>query len=232
MLQAEWKGKKALVEAVVFDMDGLMYDSERVVMRSWDEAGAQMGYGKLGDNIYYTLGMGAGERKAYFMAKYGAAFPYQTFQTLYREAFYRISDTEGIPLKPGLRELLCFLREKAIPVAMATSTGGSDVKRRMERDALESFFQVIVTGDMVKKTKPSPEIYEKACRMLGSTPSRSIALEDACNGIRSASGAGLLPVMIPDLQKDSREVDDLLYAKMDSLTEVREWMERSSYGEA
>lgn len=224
MLQVTWNGRPACVEAVVFDMDGLMFDSERVVMLSWDQAGKKLGYEEFGQNIYHTLGMGAVSRERYFRKTYGDAFPYGQFQRLYREAFYDYADTKGIPVKPGLRELLEFLREAGIPAAMATSTSGPDVKKRLERENLEPYFQAIISGDMVKETKPSPEIYEKACRALGVDPARAIALEDACNGIRSAHGAGMLPILIPDLQKDSSEVDGLLYGKMDSLLQVRDWL--------
>ena len=88
MFRIEWKGRSAWLEAVVFDMDGLMFDSERVVMYSWDEAGKQMGYGPLGHNIYHTLGMGAESRERYFKKTYGADFPYEQFKQLYRAAFY------------------------------------------------------------------------------------------------------------------------------------------------
>lgn len=227
MIRAMWNGRQACVGAVVFDMDGLLFDSERVVMLSWDLAGNRLGYEALGQNIYHTLGMGADSRKRYFRETYGEAFPYEQFQKLYREAFYDYADTHGIPLKPGVREVLEFLREERIPAAVATSTGGQDAKKRLAREKLEPYFQAVISGDMVKETKPSPEIYQKACRSLGADPAHTIALEDACNGIRSAHGAGMLPILIPDLQKDSSEVDGLLYAKMDSLFQVRDWLSES-----
>ncbi|MDO5345876.1 MAG: HAD family phosphatase [Lachnospiraceae bacterium] len=224
MIRIAWKGRPALLEAVVFDMDGLMFDSERVVMYSWDVAGKQLGYGPLGRNIYHTLGMGAKSRERYFRKTYGEEFPYEAFQKCYREAFYAYADTKGIPVKPGLRELLDFLKEQGIPAAMATSTGGQDVRKRLGREGLESYFQVIITGDMVKETKPSPEIYEKACRALQIEAAHAIALEDACNGIRSAYDAGMLPILVPDLQTDFSQVEELLYGKMASLLEVRKWL--------
>lgn len=227
MLQVEFNGKRIDLEAVVFDMDGLMFDSERVVMYSWNAAGEQLGYDGLGENIYHTLGMGAALREQYFMKKYGPAFPYEQFKTLYRDAFYDYADRNGIPVKPGLRELLRLLKESGLPAAMATSTSAPDVKRRLEREGLEPYFQVIITGDMVKKTKPSPEIYQKACQELKVNPTHAIALEDACNGIISAHDAGMYPVMIPDLQKDISSVEPLLFAKMESLHEVADWLRES-----
>ena len=224
MRQVEFNGKRMELEAVVFDMDGLMFDSERVVMYSWNVAGEQLGYGNLGENIYHTLGMGAALRERYFKEKYGSSFPYERFKELYRDAFYDYEAREGISVKPGLSELLQFLKEKQIPVAMASSTSGPDVKRRLKCERLEGFFSAVITGDMVRETKPSPEIYQRACHALQVNPAHAIALEDACNGILSAHRAGMCPIMIPDLQKDTSAVEQLLFAKMETLQEVADWL--------
>lgn len=224
MRKVEKNGKTICLEAVVFDMDGLMFDSERVVMYSWDVAGEKLGYGPMGHNIYNTLGMGAELREQYFRKSYGENFPYEQFKNVYRDAYYDYADTHGVPVKPGLLELLKLLKELEIPAAMATSTGAWDALKRLRQDDLEPYFQVIITGDMVSETKPSPEIYEKTCKALGVDPDHAIALEDACNGIISAHRAGMHPIMIPDLQKDSSSVDKYLYAKMESLTEVAAWL--------
>lgn len=228
MLQVEKNGKKLLLEAVIFDMDGLMFDSERVVMHSWDVAGEKLGYGPLGHNIYHTLGMGAELRERYFRSTYGETFPYEKFRQVYRDAFYEYADTHGVPVKEGLVELLELLKELKISAAMATSTKAEDAMKRLQKEQLETYFQVIITGDMVKETKPSPEIYQKACAALEVDPKRTIALEDAWNGILSAYHAGVYPIMIPDIQKDSAPVDEYLYAKMESLQEVADWLRKEA----
>lgn len=225
-MRVEWDGKQFCLEAVVFDMDGLMFDSERVVMHSWNVAGEKLGYGPLGENIYNTLGMGSGLREQYFKKTYGEAFPYQKFQEMYREAYYEYADIHGVPMKPGLIELLELLKELEIPAAMATSTGAHDARRRLQQDDLEPYFQVIVTGDMVTETKPSPEIYQKACRALNVLPEHAAALEDACNGILSAHRAGMHPILIPDLQKDFSAVEGCVFARMDSLLETVSWLKK------
>lgn len=229
MHKVEWKGKRICLEAVVFDMDGLMFDSERVVMYSWDVAGEKLGYGPLGENIYQTLGMGASLREAYFKKTYGADFPYEQFQEVYRQAYYEYADSKGVPMKPGLKELLELLKKLEIPTAMATSTASEDALRRLRQDDLEPYFQEIITGDMVTETKPSPEIYNKACSALGVTPGAAIALEDACNGILSAHRAGMNPILIPDLQKEFGTVESYLYARMESLLEVADWLQKSCF---
>lgn len=228
MLNVEKNGKRICLEAVIFDMDGLMFDSEKVVMYSWDVAGEKLGYGPLGYNIYNTLGMGSELRERYFMSTYGENFPYERFKEVYRDAYYQYADTKGVPMKEGLVELLELLRELKIPAAMATSTGAWDALKRLRQDNLESYFQAIITGDMVTETKPSPEIYEKACRDLEVKPSHAIALEDACNGILSAHRAGMHPIMIPDLQKDVSSVEQYLYARMESLSEVAGWLKEAA----
>lgn len=228
MLHVEKNGRKICLEAVIFDMDGLMFDSERVVMHSWDVAGEKLGYGPLGHNIYHTLGMGAALREQYFRNTYGETFPYEQFREIYREAYYAYADQYGVPVKEGLLELLQLLKELKISAAMATSTASWDALKRLRKERLEEYFQAIITGDMVTETKPSPEIYEKACKALEVEPTHAIALEDAWNGILSAHRAGMHPIMIPDMQKDSGPVEQYLLAKMDSLCEVADWLRKEA----
>ena len=107
---------KTHLAAVVFDMDGLMFDSERIVQISWNVAGDRLGYDRLGDNIFNTLGMNAARRKKYFSDTYGADFPFETFQVYTREAFQQEVNTNGLPIKTGLIELLTYLKETGIPI--------------------------------------------------------------------------------------------------------------------
>ena len=182
---------------VVFDMDGLMFDSERIVQYSWNIAGERMGYGPLGDHIYHTLGL---NRKT----KYVRA--------------------NGLPTKKGLHELLDFLRKEQIPMAVATSSSQEHAVGNLEKEGIREYFQTVITGNMVSRAKPDPEIYLKACRGLKLPPSKVLALEDSYNGLRSAHQAGMITVMVPDLLRDSACVDNILDGKMESLLEVRNWI--------
>ena len=213
------------IRGVVFDMDGLMFDSERIVKLSWDVAGEELGYGKLGDNIVNTLGFNVDKRKAYFQNKYGETFPFEPFLEHYRAAFHRYEEEHGIPVKKGLHELLKTLKELEIPMAVATSSSHQYAMKNLEREGIVQFFAGIVTGGMVTEAKPSPEIYRKACEGLQISPSYGLALEDSYNGIRSAHAAGMVTIMIPDLLTDSSPVDELLDGKMESLLEVSQWIQ-------
>ena len=216
--------EKKNIKAVVFDMDGLMFDSERIVQKSWDIAGEQMGYGKLGGHIVNTLGFNRERREQYFKETCGADFPFERFQELYRKAFYEYVEHEGLPAKKGLHQLLQLLRRKQIPMAVATSSSREHAVGNLKKEGIEDYFAAVITGNMVSEAKPSPEIYEKACRALGVDPGEALALEDSYNGIRSAHGAGMITIMIPDLLTDSSCVDEILDGKMESLLEVEHWI--------
>lgn len=216
--------EKKNIKAVVFDMDGLMFDSERIVQRSWDIAGEQMGYGKLGGHIVNTLGFNRERREQYFKEACGADFPFERFQELYRKAFYEYVEHYGLPAKKGLHQLLQLLRRMQIPMAVATSSSREHAVGNLKKEGIEDYFAAVITGNMVSEAKPSPEIYEKACRALGVDPGEALALEDSYNGIRSAHGAGMITIMIPDLLTDSSCVDEILDGKMESLLEVEHWI--------
>lgn len=211
---------KPHLAAVVFDMDGLMFDSERIVQISWNVAGDRLGYDRLGDNIFNTLGMNAARRKKYFSDTYGEDFPFETFQVYTREAFQQEVNTNGLPMKTGLIELLTYLQKTGIPIAVATSSSEQYALANFNRAGILPYLDAYVTGNMVTNSKPHPEIYLKACELLGAAPSEAIALEDAPNGIRSALAAGLHTIMIPDLIRDISSLNLQPEAKLDTLLDV------------
>ena len=207
------------VEALVFDMDGLLLDSERVVQRSWNYAGEKLRYGRIGEHIYHTLGFNVVRREAYFKSVYGEDFPMDKFNELTREKYYGICDKEGIGVKEGARELLIYAKEHGYKVGLATSSREIHAKASLEKVGLWKYFDGGVFGDSVKHAKPDPEIYLKACE-----PVHSIALEDAPAGIRSASAAGMIPVMIPDLLPPTPEIESLTAKIFPSMTEFQQFL--------
>ena len=130
----------------------------------------------------------------------------------------------GVPVKAGVRELLAFLRESGISVALATSTARPLAEKYLRQTEIIGYFDQIVTGDMVKNGKPAPDIYLMACEMLGTAPAEAIAVEDSYNGIRSAHAAGMIPVMVPDLLVPTAEMQALSGAILPSLTDVIDWL--------
>ncbi|MDD2978520.1 MAG: HAD family phosphatase [Hespellia sp.] len=209
-----------MIEAMVFDMDGLLFDTERIVQRSWNRAGEVLGYGPMGEQIYHTLGFNVVRREQYFKKLYGQDFPMEKFSPLTRKFFYEIADAEGISMKPGVRELLIYAKAHGIKTALATSSREAHARSLLEEQGIWKYFDGAVYGDMVEHAKPNPEIYQKACAMIGVNPSKSIALEDAPAGIRAAHAAGMLPVMIPDLVQPDSEIRTLCWKQFGSLMDV------------
>ena len=209
-----------ILRGVVFDMDGLLLDSEWYVQMAWDLGGERIGWGALGHNIVHTLGMNHDRRRAYFLEKYGEAFPYDRFCEAYRAAFHELTREHGVPRKEGSLELMRFLQKHGVRMAVATSSSDEYAVRSLKKVGFLPYLDGVVTGGMVEHSKPHPESYLRACELLGLAPQGCMALEDAPNGIRAAHAAGMYPVMIPDLVKDTAPVDDLLFGKADSLHDV------------
>lgn len=216
------QSKLKSLQAVVFDMDGLMFDSERYIQTAWNQAGMILGYGTLGDHIEKTLGFNGTKRREFFLNLCGKDFPYDEFLELYRSIYFGMVREKGIPVKKGLHETLEVLKELGIRMGVATSSSRENTLKNLEREKITDYFETVITGDMICRGKPEPDIYLEACRRLCVEPQYAIALEDAINGIKAAARAGMMPVMIPDLIKDTTQVDDLLFGKYRSLLEFAE----------
>lgn len=212
------------LQAVIFDMDGLMFDTERVVQRSQNLVGERMGYGQLGCNIYHTLGMNVTRRRTYFLEKYGPSFPFEEFTENYRKECRRILREEGIPIKPGLLKLLNFLHEEGYPMAVATSSSRVHAEENLELAGVRDCFSVLLCGDQVTRSKPDPEIYEKTARALHAEPGKTLVLEDSQYGLLAALNAGMLPIMIPDLLLDLPDIEPRLEAKLPDLGQAADYI--------
>ncbi|MGE9881186.1 HAD family hydrolase [Bariatricus sp. SGI.161] len=209
-----------MIEAIVFDMDGLLFDSEQIVQRSWEEAGNQLGLEHMGETIYHTLGMNLAGRNHYFRNTIAKDFPCEEFAKQARIWFYKIVNEEGLPMKNGARELLEYGKANGYRMAIATSSRREYALKNLKAAKIYDFFDAGVFGDMVQHAKPDPEIYLKACDSIGAAPANCIALEDAPAGIRAAYAAGMKPIMIPDLVAPTPEIEVLLYETCDTLLGV------------
>lgn len=215
------------IKALVFDMDGLLLDSERVVRKSWYLAGEKLGYPKIGDHIYHTLGFNVVRRSEYFRKAYGQEFPVERFNQMTREIFYELKREEGVPKKPGVDELLKYAKESGYLLGVATSSRREYSSELLKENKIWDYFNAFVFGDMVSHAKPDPEIYLKACEKLGVSPEEAVALEDSPNGIRSAYAAGMQPIVVPDLVNPDEEILRLCRWKCKSLFDVIKILEEN-----
>lgn len=207
------------VRAVIFDVDGLMMDSERVSRRSWELAIGPLGY-ILPDSLYLQMvGRTIRDVEGLFRQEFGPDFP---FETIYPRRMELLSELmkAGIPLKPGMVNLLDYLDGTSLKRAVGTSSERGLAMRKLENGNLRARFEVIVTSEDAPRGKPFPDLFLEAARRLDVAPADCMVLEDSEPGIRAAYAAGMLPVMVPDMKQPDEEVKQMAYRVLLSLQDV------------
>lgn len=185
------------IKAVVFDMDGILLDTETICDRTWSMAARTMGIQSDVDFVNECRGTNFQDTRVILRRCLGDDFDVERFMSLAAQYFREIEFGEGIPLMPYAKEILEYLKPK-YRLALASSTRGESVRRQLTNAGLISYFETLTTGDMVSHSKPDPEIYHLACRSIRMREQDCVAVEDSPNGIKSASLAGLQVIMVPD----------------------------------
>lgn len=212
------------MQCVVFDMDGVLFDSEALVLHSWEQTAEIHGIPDVREVCLRCLGTNAEKSRQLFLEKYGADFPYDTYKTEMSARYWENVGEGKLALKPGVREILDALQQHGWKTAIASSTRTAVVREEMQHFGLEQMFHEIIGGDMVRRSKPDPEIYLTACRALGADPAETYAVEDSYNGIRAAAAAGMRPVMIPDLLPPTPEIERLTEQIFPSMAEFQQFL--------
>ncbi|MBQ1368857.1 MAG: HAD family phosphatase [Firmicutes bacterium] len=212
-------------KAVVFDMDGVLFDTERISRNSWIEVGKR--WGLDGIEIIYPKVIGVNHTDGLQIVKdaYGQDFDAETFTKECAAVMKRMLQEEGLPIKKGVREILEALKQKKIPVGICSSTRTGVIRDHLQKTGLSDYFERIIGGDQILHSKPKPDIYLKACDALEMNPEDCIAVEDSPNGIRSAHAAGLIPVMIPDLVEPTDEMRRLSHVILHDLSDLQSMIE-------
>lgn len=211
-------------QAVVFDMDGIIFDTERLVIEFWKEVAKKHNIPNVEHTCIQCLGTNRVRTREIFLENYGADFPFDPYRAEVTELFNTHYKGVPLPTKPGVRELLSYLQEQDIKVGLASSTAQHLVRDEIGTAGLLPYFQTLVCGDMVEHSKPAPDIFLKACEILNADPTKSIAIEDSFNGIRSAHCAGMTPIMVPDQVQPTDEIRALAFHVMPSLLDVLNWL--------
>lgn len=211
-------------KAVLFDMDGVIFDSERGVIEAWKLVAPEAGLKDIEKFCYSALGINSAATRELFVKMYGTEIDYDSINQKRRELFARMFDAGLVAVKPGVRELLGYLKDNGVKVALASSTSSKSVLREIIAAGLEKYFDEIVCGDMVTRSKPEPDIWLEALRRLGVDAKDAAAVEDSFNGVRSAKAAGLYTIMVPDLLQPDDEIRELADQVLPSLNEVLEFI--------
>ena len=186
-------------QAVVFDMDGLMIDTETIYHHAWQQAAADLGY-TIDDAILRGLiGVRTDECEAVICDHLGADFPLAAFRIRWMERWEDLAATSGIQRKPGITELIARVEELGLPKAVATSSTLAEAERSLRLSDLARHFDIVVTGDQVAHGKPAPDIFAEAARRLGIPAQACVAFEDSNAGALAAHRAGMRVFVVPDL---------------------------------
>lgn len=207
------------IKAVIFDLDGTLIDTEKYYRINWPKAVRHFGYDMSDEQALYLRSLGRPFSVQTFKKWYGEDFDYEKVRE-YRKQLMEESLKAGIELKPGCVEILTYLREHGYITAIATANDLERTERYVKRIGLEGYFDRLISAHMVKEGKPSPDIYAYACKELGIAPEEAIAVEDSPNGIKSAYAAGCKAVMVPDQTEPDDEISQMLYARIDVLTDI------------
>ncbi|WDS34647.1 HAD family phosphatase [Pseudoxanthomonas sp.] len=184
-------------EAVIFDMDGLMLDSERASLRSWSRGAREIGL-QIEDAFWLRL-VGHSMAACQLILRERME-PAQIEALLARcMVLYREEVDAGVPLRPGIHEILQLLAQHGIPCGVATSTRRPLAPHKLETAGLLPYFKAVTAGDDVEHPKPAPDIYLLAAQRMGAAPERCLALEDSPAGVTAALAAGLTVIQVPDL---------------------------------
>jgi HAD superfamily hydrolase (TIGR01509 family) len=217
------KGTLHSWRAVIFDMDGLLFDSERIEREACRLVAAERGLGVIDDDFYLNVvGRNAADTRRIFLQEYGLDFPYDSFRTAWQERRDELIAREGLPMKAGAIELIDHLGVQRLRLGLATSTGRRRATQMLTQASLFDRFNAFAFGDEVARGKPDPEIFLRVSRELGVAPQDCLVLEDSEAGIEGAHAAGMAVIAVPDLKPLSERSTSLAASVCASLTEVHE----------
>ena len=213
-----------MIRAVLCDMDGVIFDSERAVLAVWREIAGELQLKGIDEVFVQCVGVNKRRTREIFGEAY-PALDFDDFDQRVRTLFLSRYDKGRLPVKPGAAEILRAFSERGLPLALASSTRTVTVRRELEEAGLLRFFTVVIGGDQVTHSKPDPEIFLRAAAQLGVRPEDCAVIEDSFNGIRAARAGGFHAVMVPDLLPPDAEMEEKAESIVKDLFEAKRYLE-------
>ena len=205
-------------KAAIFDMDGLILDSERTVLKCWEAVGQKYGFPDIEKYGISVIGKNKTATIEEFERVYGE--PGDRYEKEMRKVYLSME----VPLKPHTIELLSAMKSAGMKIAIASSSTREEVTTQLTKLGAFQFFDAAVCGDQVTKSKPDPEIFLLACDALGVKPEETLGLEDSFNGVRACKASGLFTIMVPDIIQPDDEMKGLADVILPSLKDVQDFL--------
>lgn len=218
-----------MLEAVMFDMDGLTIDTEKYYKRCWIAAAKEAGFEMKKDDYLKLRSCAKEFAEPMLKKRFGDGFDYDKIREKRRELVEEAVKKEGIDKKPYVSELISYLKSKGIRCILVTATCEERARRFLKIAGLEDAFEELICADMVKHGKPASDIYKYACEKAGVKPEDCLALEDSPNGVKSAHGAGLKVIMVSDLSTADEDTKKLIVRETKDLGEVMNFIKLESF---
>lgn len=211
------------IKAIIFDMDGVIFDTERVYLDIWSKVFEKYGY-KITKEIYISV-MGRGRKKVkeIFLKNFGEDMPIEEMYLEKDAMLFKVIENNEVPMKLGAYDLLKYLKENNYKIALATSAKRDRVKKQIEGAEIKSFFDTVVCGDDIVNSKPNPEIFIRAACNLEVEKENCIVIEDSPAGIEAAYNANIIGFHVEDLKKADENIEKYCYKSFKNLIEVREF---------
>jgi HAD superfamily hydrolase (TIGR01549 family) len=207
---------------ILFDMDGLMLDTERLEIGFCVRISAEMGWPTEEAFLRSSVGMSSAVAEKYYKAEYGAEYPFLEIWKRVVEAETEFGNREGLPRKPGLLVLLNKLRGLEIPMAVATSSYRKLGEWKLSSAGIRDYFTILTCGDEVERGKPEPDIFLLAAERLGLDPASCVGFEDSPAGLTGLAKAGIKSVFVKDLVEPPGEILDTVWRRCNDLAEAAE----------
>lgn len=214
------------LQLVIFDMDGLLFDTERIYFRAFQRAAKELGYDFPFETYLKVVGVTDEKGKEILSSIYGEGAKILKAFHRYPPLVDQIVEEEGIPIKPGVHQLLDTLDEMGIKKCIASSSPPEVIERNIKKTGLDDRFDFLISGTEVKHGKPSPDIFLEAMKRANVKNEKALVLEDSYHGLQAAVRAGIRCIIIPDLLEPSNEMQRLAYRIFGDLGKVAEFIKK------